>query len=306
MKNNYSIQENKILNICRNDYKYFLSKDNVVGVGLGYKIKSGFNTFRKCIKVFVTKKVPEAQLYSGDIIPEVYMQNETDVVESGRIKAYELTARVRPVVGGYSTSSSRGDQHGTMGCLVEDSENMYFLGCNHVFTLNQTNPLGIPIVQPANADGGVTSRDTVGNLYKYIPVKYTTKQEIPLNYCDCAIAKVISKSITSPNIALIGKIMGTNIARLNEHVQKVGRTTEYTVGNVMSFGGTIEVEYKKGYVTLVNQIITNNMAHDGDSGAVLFNFNKQAVGILVAGCNLGTIFSPIQAVLNSLNVSIVR
>lgn len=54
--NNCSIYEEKIKHICNKEYTYFFHNSNIVGVALGYKIKSGFSTKKQCIKVFVKKK----------------------------------------------------------------------------------------------------------------------------------------------------------------------------------------------------------------------------------------------------------
>lgn len=73
----------QIKNICRNDYKYFLYKANVVGVGFGNKFINGINTFEPVIQVFVSKKVPANCLSKDDLIPAIYKCIKTDVIETG-------------------------------------------------------------------------------------------------------------------------------------------------------------------------------------------------------------------------------
>ena len=60
-----------------------LAKENVVGVGIGKKRKTG----EFCIKVYVVVKKPENQLKPTDIIPKQIEGVKTDVVESGKLEA---------------------------------------------------------------------------------------------------------------------------------------------------------------------------------------------------------------------------
>src|SRR3712207_7730968 len=71
--NNYCDIDKRIAYICNCQYKYFLNKANVIGVGLGYKIRHGFHNCEKCITVFVRKKFSLNELSSQDIIPKDYM-----------------------------------------------------------------------------------------------------------------------------------------------------------------------------------------------------------------------------------------
>jgi len=59
---------------------------NVVGVGLGYKVKGGVVTDTPAIIVYVKKKVPREKLRNTDIIPEKIYNVETDVIEVGEVK----------------------------------------------------------------------------------------------------------------------------------------------------------------------------------------------------------------------------
>jgi hypothetical protein len=53
---------------------------NVMGVGLGEK--GG----KRVIKVFVTRKIPESSLRSGEVIPDVLEGFEVDVEEMGEVR----------------------------------------------------------------------------------------------------------------------------------------------------------------------------------------------------------------------------
>jgi hypothetical protein len=53
------------------------------------------------------------------------------------------------------------------------------------------------------------------------------------------------------------------------------------------------------------QVMTTNMSADGDSGSLIVDKNSQnAVGLLFAGSGIVTIFTPIDIVLNALQVRI--
>ncbi|MCD3195812.1 hypothetical protein G8S49_11680, partial [Clostridium botulinum C] len=86
IKNNSEIEEN-IVNICHCDYKYFLNKRNVVGLGLGYKVKNGFHTNQLCVQVLVSRKFPENEININDKIPSMYKGIPTDVKETGYFRA---------------------------------------------------------------------------------------------------------------------------------------------------------------------------------------------------------------------------
>lgn len=67
--------DEKIKYITQNEYNYFLNKSNVVGVGLGYKIKNGFNTFQKCLSVFVSNKISYFQFLNNKMLMVFPLRN---------------------------------------------------------------------------------------------------------------------------------------------------------------------------------------------------------------------------------------
>lgn len=56
---------------------------NVVGVGVGYKVIAGVETHRRCITVFVTRKVPASKLDVEEQVPTTFHLHLTDVIERG-------------------------------------------------------------------------------------------------------------------------------------------------------------------------------------------------------------------------------
>lgn len=295
-----------ISNICECEYSYFLSRPNVVGVGLGYKMVRGFYTEQKCIAVFVTRKVPCNELLSNEIIPNCYKGFPTDVKECGMPVCNSLTARVRPLINGYSVGNILINNSGTSACLVSDKY-IYILSNNHVFALNNTAPIGSVILQPSVQDGGTIKKDVIGHLNRYIPIKFIEGSTEPENIVDCALCKVISRSFVSPKIAFVGIPKGAVKAKLDENVKKVGRTTEMTTGEIRYLSSTFRVScvgvgknalFKK-------QIVTTRMGQAGDSGSLLLDESNHALGLYLGSTSAITIFNPIQEVLDSLKVKLV-
>ena len=304
MYNCFSI-EKKIFHIARYQYNYFLNKSNVVGVGLGYKIKNGFNTFKKCLSVFVTNKLPYYNISSNDMIPSYYYGIPTDVVNTGAFHLQKLNKRIRPVLGGYDIGPALVKEGGTLGCVVTDGKYYYLLTCNHTITLEESIPLNYSITQPSNVYGGKSPEDVIATLSKYFPFKYSTSTQQGINYVDCAIAKILKPSEVSSEIAFLSSIRGIAKPLLGLYVQKVGEASELTNGTITSIGTTIMFNEPQGKSIFLNQITTNKMGDYGDSGAILFNRNVRAVGLLMSGNETRSTFNPIETVLKALDVKLV-
>jgi len=95
-------------------------------------------------------------------------------------------------------------------------------------------------------------------------------------------------------------------ASLGLLVRKSGRSTGLTTGSVIVVDATVSVDYEAGQSAhFDNQILTSPMSKPGDSGSLLVAANtQQAVGLLFAGSDQTTIYNPIQAVLDSLEVTL--
>jgi hypothetical protein len=134
-------------------------------------------------------------------------------------------------------------------------------------------------------------------------------QAVPENLVDCALARPIDASIFSDDIRGIGVVGGTKVATLGMGVRKMGRTTEFTEGNVTLLNATVNISYStiQGPRTarFVGQVITQPISQGGDSGSLVVDaVENKAVGLLFAGSPLATIFSPIDNVLRVLNVTL--
>ncbi|KOC41390.1 hypothetical protein ADU86_13560, partial [Clostridium botulinum] len=196
---------------------------------------------------------------------------------------------------------------GTLGCLVTDGKNLFILSNNHVLASTNFAPLGNKIIQPSYAFGGDFKTDVVAILSKFIPIKFEGIIKAPSNYADCAIAKVINKSLVTTQIAFIGTPNGTIVPRLNQEVKKVGFKTELTTGKITSIHDIIQVGYPdlKKRALFREQISTTSMSTQGDSGAVLLDKNNYVVGLIMSSSKTECTCNPIDIVLKQLDVRLV-
>ncbi|NWF69527.1 MAG: hypothetical protein HXY40_10615 [Chloroflexi bacterium] len=133
---------------------------------------------------------------------------------------------------------------------------------------------------------------------------------IPDNLVDCALARPLDASMFSGDIRNIGRVTGTKPATLGMRVKKSGRTTDYTEGIVTLLNATVSVGYStsagKRTARFVGQVICQPMSQGGDSGSLVVDVtDNRAVGLLFAGSPAATIFTPIDLVLDTLNVSLI-
>ena len=129
------------------------------------------------------------------------------------------------------------------------------------------------------------------------------------NLVDAAVAKPINPDIFSGEIRNIGQVSGTKAPALGMQVRKSGRTTDYTEGLITLLNATVNVAYNtnagKRTARFTGQVITQVMSQGGDSGSLIVDKDENvAVGLLFAGSSVSTIFTPINRVLDALNVTI--
>lgn len=303
--------DNIISYICKNEYDFFFSKKNVVGVGLGYKSSNGFFTSKKCIVVFVTRKCSLNNICIDDVIPTIYKGILTDVVESGELSlgfsslnntSNPFRKRVRPVLGGYSIGVATKKSSGSMGCLVTDNHDTFLLSCNHILAYINTIPLGTFVLQPSTLNGGKSPDDAIAFLAEYIPINL---EYSAINIADCAVAKVMNKANVSSKIALVGTPKGVISPKCNMKVRKVGETTGFTTGKINAINSTCRFKFEGKNILFGNQIFTSSISEAGDSGAILLSENNYAVGLVMGGSPSISICNTFSDVLQSLNMLLV-
>lgn len=304
-----------------------LDKANVVGVGVGNKIKDGEDTGEPSLTIFVTQKLGADMMGVNDLIPKTVGKFKTDIVETGEIFAgvnsteelldsgaddeevgiESLKPRVRPAQGGYSVGHYK-ITAGTLATAVTDSRpypgvprKYYILSNNHVLANSNNSRIGDPILQPGPYDGGRYPRDLIARLSRYVTIRFNG----PSNYVDAAIAEGEFHDLNR-EIYWVGYVKGVRAVRVGELVQKTGRTTSYTTGKVTAINATVNVNYGGNRVAkMIRQIITTNMSAGGDSGSLLCDMNENAVGLLFAGSSTITIHNDIRYVQQLLGIRIV-
>ena len=150
-----------------------LSLPNVVGYSrsLKKKIVKGRVTDVDCIRIYVSRKVPEKELKPFHVIPREIEGIPTDVVEIGEVKALKAdkTGKFRPVIFGISIGNYA-ITAGTNGWLFKDRKGRVFFGSNaHVFAdspVNRPEEVSVKdIVQPGRYDGGRVPEDVVAKYF---------------------------------------------------------------------------------------------------------------------------------------------
>jgi hypothetical protein len=334
------MESNQSLNAyiqTKEDHKEsLLSLPNVNGVGIGYKETHGKVTDELSVVCLVTKKT--SNLPSGGHIPSSINGIKTDVIAVGEIKALANTGRFRPAPGGVSIGHYS-ITAGTLGVVVRDraTGTRLILSNNHVLANSNDAQIGDPILQPGPTDGGQVATDTIATLERFEPIVYTTepgtcsiaglyanvgnflaklfssshrvevvRQQAATNLFDAALALPINDGDVLDDIMDIGPVTGVAVGVPGMAVRKSGRTTGFTTGTITTIDTSVNVSYGSNRTARFDgQYVAGAMSQGGDSGSLVVDGNSnKAVGLLFAGSTSTTIFSPIQVVLDGMNIDL--
>jgi len=274
----------------------------VVGHGVGISSDG-----EPVIKIFVARAgIPG--------IPAALEGVQTKVEVTGMVIAYvDPTAHFpRPVPIGVSTGHPD-ITAGTIGCRVTDGTYVYALSNNHIYANENDASIGDNVLQPGPYDGGQDPGDAIGTLYDYEPILFDGND----NTIDAAIAEsteaYLGCSTPTDGYGIPSSI--TEDAFVNQDVQKYGRTTVLTSGQVSEINVTVDVCYQtRGPFLCVKlarfvgqiAITPGTFAAGGDSGSLIVtNADKKPVGLLFAGSSTRTIANQIDLVLDRFNVTVV-
>lgn len=330
----------RVTSVKQQNLRHLLGRNNVVGVGIGYKETREGVTNDLAVVVNVARKVPVAQLTESDKVPRDLSGVKTDVVETGRFLAEQVTPpntkeRWRPTIPPGVSIGHIEVTAGTFGCLVKRGSDTFILSNNHVLAnVNMAQP-GDAIIQPGRYDGG-RIEDQVATLAEFIPIDFggssstcniATSIEQGLNWVaqllgsshrimaystspgenlvDAALARPLDPAQFIAEILEIGRPGGIAEATLGTAVQKTGRTTGYTQGRITQIDVTTSVDYDGRMATFTQQLMASDMSTGGDSGSAVLDDDNNVVGLLFAGSSRATLINPIQTVLQLLNVEIV-
>jgi hypothetical protein len=293
--------------------KALMSNPEVVGTGVGIG-QDGLPT----IKVF-TKRPGVPGIPDGlESIP-VHVEVTGMVVALG-----DTTARYRPAPIGVSTGHPE-ITAGTIGARVKDRMgNVYALSNNHVYANQNDAIIGDSALQPGPYDSGNDPADKIGELYDFEPIDFSSSGE---NFMDAAIAfssidvlgnSTLPDGYGTPNSSIFGDLNGDGFFDnkndlLTLPVQKYGRTTGLTHGQVSAINVFVEVCYEQFWFLCIKsayfydqiQISTAGFCSPGDSGSLIVtdDENKNPVALLFAGSETTTFATPIDLVFHRFGVT---
>jgi hypothetical protein len=331
-----AVDVGEALAVKQANLQHLIKRQNVVGVGVGYKVTESGLTDELAVVVNVARKLPLAQLAESDLIPKKIERVFTDVVETGVIRAFQgHRERWRPTI---PPGVSMGHLHvtaGTFGCLVRRGEEVFILSNNHVLADINAGTKGDAVIQPGQYDGG-TAEDSVAVLDDYIPLDFggdqpdcsiadTTmsvlnklaelsgsshrvqayKATPGVNMVDAALARPLDPAMFTAGIFEVGRPKGARSIGLGGAVKKSGRTTGYTEGQIIQIDVSTSVVYNGRVAHFSGQLMAGGMSAPGDSGSAVLDSENYIVGLLYAGSSNSTLINPIDKVLTALNVEIV-
>ena len=244
---------------------------------------------------------------------------------TGRLMAFsDPTQRQRPAPSGFSVGHPA-ITAGTIGARVRDAlGRVYILSNNHVLANSNGATIGDAEYQPGPFDGG-TAADQIATLTDFQAINFAGGN----NTIDAAIAlsstSLLDNATPSddgygmPNATIYGDANGDGLfddrnALLGLNVQKYGRTTRLTHGQITGVNATVTVCYAASGLTCtksaryVDQFIIEpgTFSGGGDSGSLIVtdDGNLNPVALLFAGSSTVTIANRIDLVLNRFGVSI--
>ena len=318
-------------------YLPLMRDKGVMSVGLGKKQINGRPTKIDSLTCSVKEKLPASQLTKASYIPTEIDGIMTDVIVSQPLQALALLVEPkRPAPGGVSIGHFA-ITAGTLGCYVTDEDgHKVVLSNNHVLANSNDALIGDAILQPGVADGGVFDEDIFAYLQDFQEIGFGGTSDLPTcpiaiaaakianwfarkrshrlaavkdapqeNLVDCAIALPLNTDWIDDRIMDIGKpVMPLAVPEVGLKLQKHGRTTGYTMDEILQTGVAAQIQYGPGQTAIfVDQIIAGPMSAGGDSGSLVCDMDKHPVGLLFAGSDELTIINPIDYVLNALNVT---
>lgn len=208
---------------------------------------------------------------------------------------------------------------GSIGCFVQNNgQGAFILSNNHVVAGENRGKANDRILQSGN-----TSFDTtqfVAKLGQFVKIKFSPPDatvadgNVIFNDVDAGIAQVAA-GIDSKNAYLsvrtgVKPPTKIGVAKRDDAVSKVGRTTGLTRGKVTSIATIVgPVTYDKKPAWFRNSIEIEGVSgtsfsDHGDSGSAIVNSKGELVALLYAGNGTQTYACPIDAVFASLGITL--
>lgn len=315
---------------------------NVSGLGIGYRTRRGETTDELTLKVYVTRKVAQEYVHKDDLLPSTVSVGKrrlgVDIEQAPMHEAQVFNLRSRPLRGGSSigtlTAAGQATGTGTLGvCVTRDDGRTYMLSNDHVLTVAGLLPIGSRVTQPSLPDGGASPGDQIATVVERVPIDFgTTVITLPggrrvrvrnPNEVDAALA-VVDQQFENSNreIHWVGYPafdvldLRNDVSAIGRLVHKMGRTTEYTVGEIISVANDVPVDYSRAFgnqpgtnVALfidqlrIRRVGGGDFSRPGDSGSLIVDAaTNRPVGLLFAGGGGSTSANHIRPVMQALNI----
>ncbi len=247
---------------------------------------------------------PGSEPFPCDVPPEV----DTNVDPKARFD--------RPVPIGVSTGNEGECSAGTIGArVVTVGGDVFALSNNHVYALENTAAIPSDVLQPGRFDTNcsIDPNDVLGTLFDFEDIVFSTSVS---NEIDAAIALSSTANLgnATPSDGYGTPMSAVVSAALGQKVQKYGRTTSLTKGEITGINGTFNISYSSGTARFVSQVVVESkkkpFLKSGDSGSLLVvkggQDDRKPVGLLFAADSSGkfAIANRIDLILGRFNVAI--
>lgn len=286
----------------------WLALDGVVGTAIGF---GGHG--HHVVKVYLTQPgvVTIPRIMQGvEIVPEITGHFTSLPPDAEAVDPTSSFPRPVPI----GVSAGHGQvTAGTIGARVTDGTRTFALSNNHVFAANNVGKKGDNLLQPGVVDGGRDPADVIGTLYDYEPLHFCRAMVCEHNTIDAAIALTTPDDLGSatPEGGYGSPRVTSQDATLGMAVQKYGRTTGHTRGQVTGINATMDVSYRDGTARFEGQIVISGRGFSagGDSGSLIVSegvlmSDRRPVGLLFAGTQTTTLANPIERVLERFDIRV--
>ena len=287
----------------------WLARDGVVGTAIGVD-----GSGHAVLKVYLTSPgIATFPRFVSDVqvVPEVTGRFTALPLED--VAAVDPTrAFPRPVPIGVSSGHGQVTA-GTLGARVTSGEQTFALSNNHVYAANNQGRQGDNLLQPGVVDGGRDPDDAIATLHDYEPIHFCKLGVCQPNRIDAAIALTTPDDVghSTPEGGYGAPRTSPVDAKLGQAVQKYGRTTGFTTGQISGINATIDVGYRDGTARFTDQIVISGQGFSagGDSGSLIVTKgtllgDRRPVGLLFAGTASTTLANPIDLVLDRFDITI--
>ena len=296
--NNYS--EN-----CETTYCAVVKMSNNFSIKDDYYIEIGLTNFTvlrewdyKSMDMMIKERI--ANEFISNDFKDDYLVGNVIPVSSEKITLLSNSLKREKITGGCSVFYKNSDNKtGTAGAFfkLKNSEDVYMLSNRHVI-VDPDCEMDTQVVHPSRMDSSNEFPDQViGSIY--------WRSDKDDEFLDAAISKIdYPVEIGRYSLCRNLKFKSLGKAKLHQNVSKTGRSSGITFGEIRSINCTVNVTEKiEAPRFFKHQILSNNIAIDGDSGSVLVNEDEEVVGLIFASNKKTASFSNnINYIFNNKNI----